>query len=422
MKLKQVLVLAALLIATCLLSFSLFAQPTTVGLLCHFKLDGNTTRIGTANVNATATNTTYTTNNANATNRALQFAGNLNSLIDFTDDGSIDFTGTANFTISFSFFFNGSSTSGLLDNCLNYGGWGVWLWSTVTGTWNLQFNYKNNSVGSAAATAFTIGTWHHVAAVRNNGTLSLYIDGVFRLSATEGTTAPAYPINMIAGAMAYSSFTPPRYNPFGGKIDEIRIYNRALSAGEIALLTPYSLPLTMGDFTAVKKTTGIVLNWETVSEQNTSYFDIQRSSDAINYTSIGRVNAAGNSFDRKTYQFTDASPAPATNFYRLLIADIDGKSTFSRIIAVKNNDQLITLQLFPNPASDVLQVQVPAAKKQPGTISIIDAGGRMVYNKTVQLSEGTNAINIPVLQLPKGSYYLVVYNEAGQQSKQFIKQ
>ncbi|MEQ1678739.1 MAG: LamG-like jellyroll fold domain-containing protein, partial [Chitinophagaceae bacterium] len=220
MKLKQLLLLFLLLILSLLMLFPVAAQ-TTAGLIAHFKLDGNTTNSGPANVTASAISTTYGTNNAGAATKALQFGGNLNSYIDFVDNGNLDFTGTNNFTVSFSFFFNGSSTSGLLDNCLNYGGWGVWLWSTVAGNWNLQFNYKNNSVGSAAATNFTIGTWHHVAAVRNNGTISLYIDGAFRLSATEGTTAPTYPINMIAGAMAWGGFSPPRYNPFGGKIDEL---------------------------------------------------------------------------------------------------------------------------------------------------------------------------------------------------------
>ena len=48
--------------------------------------------------------------------------------------------------------------------------------------------------------------------------------------------------------MAYGSFSPPRYNPFGGKLDEIRFYNRALNLAEIQGLMPYALPLTMGDW------------------------------------------------------------------------------------------------------------------------------------------------------------------------------
>lgn len=422
MKLKQIILLAALLIASCLFSFSLFAQPTTAGLICHFKLDGNTANTGPANVTASAISTTYTTNNANATNKALQFGGALTSYIDFVDNGNLDFTGTNNFTISFSFFFNGSTTSGLLDNCLNYGGWGVWLWSTVTGTWNLQFNYKNNSVGSAAATSFTIGTWHHVAAVRNNGTISLYVDGVFRLSATEGTTAPTYPINMIAGAMAYGSFSPPRYNPFGGKIDEIRVYNRALSAAEIAGLTPYSLPLKMGDFAALKKSTGIQLNWETLTEQNTSHFEIERSADGNSFSSIGSINAAGNSTDKKYYTHMDAAPLNGTNFYRLKMIDLDGTATFSRVVAIRNNNASLELQLFPNPATDVLQVQVPSTRREEASLLITDAAGKILLRKAIQISEGHNSISLPVAQLPKGLYFITVDNKEEKQTKSFIKQ
>ena len=420
MKLKQLLLFFVLLITTCLLSFSLFAQ-TTVGMLAHFKMDGSITNLGSAAVTGTAIGTSYTTNNAGAPNKAIQFPGNVNSYVDFVDNGNLDFPSGTNFTISFSFYFNGTANGGLIDNCLNYGGWGVWFWSTVSGVWNIQFNYKNGSVGSAAATNFALNQWHHVAAVRNNGTISIYIDGVFRLSAAEGTTAPTYPLNLIAGAFAFSGYSPPRYNPLNGKMDEIRIYNRALSAAEIAGLTPSALPLKLDAFTATKKPTGIQLNWETISEQNTSYFEIERSTDGTNFVSIGRVNAIGNSATRQYYSFTDVQPFPGTNFYRLKMADNDAAFTLSRIIAVKNENS-IRLQVFPNPVSDVLQVQLPSLKKETVTISITDAVGKSVYTRSTQLSEGNNASSIPVQHLPKGTYYFILTNKEERQSIKFIKQ
>ncbi|MBL0054802.1 MAG: hypothetical protein IPP31_01175 [Chitinophagaceae bacterium] len=227
--LNRIALLYVLTLATLLVQ----AQAPSAGLVAYFPFNGNMNNSGPAAVTATGFNTSFTTDYSNTANKAIQFQGNLNSYIGFTDNGNFDFTGTQNFTATFGFFFNGSTTSGLVDNCLNYGGWGVWFWSTVPGVWNLQFNYKNNSVGSAAATNFTTNAWHHVAAVRNGGTISLYIDGVFRLSAAEGTTAPAYPLNPEAGSMTYGSFSPPRYNAFGGKIDEYRVYNRALTPLEI---------------------------------------------------------------------------------------------------------------------------------------------------------------------------------------------
>lgn len=421
MKLKQLLLFIALLLASCFASFSLLAQPTSTGLIAHFSFGGSMTNYGPANVTATGINTTYTTGKAGVPNSALQFGGALTSYVDFVDNSNLDFGSTNNFTVAFSFFFNGSTTSGLVDNCLNYNGWGVWLWSTVSGTWNLQFNYKGASVGSAAATAFTIGVWHHVAAVRNNGTISLYVDGVFRLSAAEGTGTPAYPINMIAGAMAYASFTPPRYNPFGGKIDELRIYNRALSAAEIAGLVPSALPLKLGNFTAVKQTAGIQLNWETLNEQNTSHFEIERSSDGASFSSIGTIAAAGNSADKKTYHFTDIQLFPGTAFYRLKMADLDGTFTYSRIVVVKNENSNLDLRLFPNPATDVLQLQVKSAQNENAGIAVTDAAGKTVWQQQTILLPGSNTISIPVLQLPAGNYYITISRSSGRQSLPFIK-
>jgi len=422
MKLKQLLLFVALLLASCLLSFSLLAQPTTVGLLCHFKLDGNTTNIGPANVTATAVSCSYTTNNANAATRALQFGGTTASYLDIVDNGNLDFTGTQNFTVSFSFLFNGSSTSGLIDNCLNYNGWGVWLWSTVAGVWNLQFNYKGNSVGSPTGSNFTFGVWHHVAIVRNGTTIQIYIDGALRMSGTEGTSAPSYPINAAAGVMTFSSFSPPRYNPFGGKIDEIRVYNRALSAAEILVLTPYSLPLKMGAFDAAYQDGKTKLSWETLTETNTSYFEIERSSDGEHFSPIGRVAAAGNSSGRIQYNYTDAAMLNGTTFYRLRMSDLDGAFTNSRIVVVKPGTRDLQTELFPNPVRDILQVQLPSAEAARSTLLVTDLTGRVFITRPVNLQKGQNAFSIPVYALAPGSYFLTVLNEQRKTSIPFTRQ
>lgn len=421
MKFRQLLLFVVVLLASCFLSFSLFSQPTS-GMLAHFKMDGSITNLGSATVTGTAIGTSYSTNNAGAANKAIQFAGNVNSYVDFVDNGNLDFPSGTNFTISFSFYFNSTSTGGIIDNCLNYGGWGVWFWQQTAGIWNIQFNYKHGSVGSPGATAFTLNQWHHVAAVRNNGSLSIYIDGVFRYSTPEGATNPSYPLNMIAGAFSWGGYSPPRYNPFNGKLDELRIYNRALSAAEISQLVGFSLPLKLGDFTAVRKPNSIQLNWETITEQNTSHFEIERSSDGSSFNAVGQVTARGNSADKQYYSFTDPQPATGTNFYRLKMIDLDGTFTYSRVIAVKNDNDLLTLQLFPNPVSDVLQVQLPASKKESAKIMILDAAGKQHYVQTLLLNEGINAVSVPVTQLAKGAYYFIAENSGERQSKMFIKQ
>jgi hypothetical protein len=414
MKLKKLLLLFVLLVTSCLLSFSIFGQAPAAGLVAYFPLNGNTTNSGSATITAVTTGTSYTTNKFGQANAAMQFAGSTSSYLAFIDNGNLDFTG--NFTVSFLFYFTGTANAGMIDNCLNYNGWGVWCWN-VNGPWNIQFNFRNGSVGSTL-TQFTANTWHHVTAVRNNGTLSIYLNGALKQSATEGTQTPSYPIAPIAGAMGYT----PNYNPYAGRMDEIRIYNRALTVSEIMQLASFTLPVKMGEFTASKQGTGTKLNWETITETNTSHFEIEKSTDGTNFSKIGNVTAKGNSTDKTNYSYLDMSASSAVVYYRLKMVDLDGTATYSRVIILKNDVSLVSLSLFPNPAQDVLQVQLPSGKKQITQIAITDAAGKTVYAKAIHLSQGQNAISIPIQHLAPGTYHLISTTGEERQAKTFIKQ
>ncbi len=411
-----------LFLALLAIRISASAQAPTNGLQAHFPLNNSNTNSGPGNITASLANMTYTTNNQNTASSAVQFGGNLNSLITFTDNDLLDFSGTTNFTISFSFFFNGSANAGLIDNCLNYSGWGIYLWSPLAGTWNLQFNYKNGSLGSPSTTAFTTGVWHHVTAIRNNGTLSMYIDGVLRASGAEGTQTPSYPTSMIAGAMAFLSYSPPRYNPFGGKMDEIRVYNRALSSTEVAQLNAVVLPLKLGQFSATKKTGQVDLIWETLSEENTSHFEIERSSDGNNWTRIGEVIANGNSTQKQSYSYTDPAPSILTSFYRLKMADKDGIYTYSRVITVTAAAEFTGIRVFPNPAHETIQVQYEAARSGSLQLMVTDASGRNVYQSTVSGRPGINMFSVPVQMLSPGYYQLAILADDRKTAGMFVKE
>ncbi len=75
-------------------------------------------------------------------------------------------------------------------------------------------------------------TWHHISFTKNGSTLSLYIDGNSSVTTTTdtttGTTTNSYPLYI--GGEQCSVY------PFNGKVDEVRVYNRALSATEITAL------------------------------------------------------------------------------------------------------------------------------------------------------------------------------------------
>jgi hypothetical protein len=389
----------------------------TAGLVGYLKMDGNLTNSGSASITASSTNTSFTTNATDAPNKALLFAGTVTSAVSITDNGNLDFAG--DFSIAFGIYMTSNAASqGFYDNGLNYGGCGVWYFSSDN---TLRFNFKNGSLGAVAA--LPIGQWRAVCVVRTGTTLQIYVSGVLVASAPQGTSAVTYPNAPVLGQM-FATSVGGNYNPIanGSKMDELRVYNRALTPAEVTQLVGATLPLKMGDFSASKQAAGIRLDWETLHEQNTAYFDVERSGNATDFKTIGKVTSKGYSSSKEQYNFTDVAPLPGTNYYRLKLADADGRFSYSQTVVIKNTNSLVNVEIFPNPVSDLLQVQLPAKQNGQANITITDATGKIVFTKPVQLSAGNNATSIPVRQLPNGVYQFTLENKESTETKTFIKQ
>jgi hypothetical protein len=111
-------------------------------------------------------------------------------------------------------------------------GWDVW---SVT---------DNTYVDTGSIRRVDDGQWHHVAGVFDNGTMTIYIDGGAEPSHVSSDSTfgrdRAYPRYGFLGANSEASYPPPTGRPdggyFEGDVDELYIYNRALSEAEIRYL------------------------------------------------------------------------------------------------------------------------------------------------------------------------------------------
>ncbi|MBI3895534.1 MAG: LamG domain-containing protein [Acidobacteria bacterium] len=76
------------------------------------------------------------------------------------------------------------------------------------------------------------GKWYHIASVldRSNNTFKIYLNGDLILNVTEPATPVANSQSLVFGR---SGSSESKYERWNGAIDEVRIYNRALSQGEI---------------------------------------------------------------------------------------------------------------------------------------------------------------------------------------------
>ena len=403
------------------------AQPTS-GLMAYWPMNGNFTDNGPNNIVVTNNGATATTNHNGLANTAMNYSNPASTVVQFArhnPNANLNFGTSQDFSVDFTFYIPSPylHTGGLYDNNLNYGGYGIWHWN-ANGYLQLNFNFKNGNIGTPSGT-LNYNTYYHTCCVRSGSTMSIYINGVLIVLGNVGTTAPTYNFNARFGTMFYSAYSPPEYNGHNGKIDEFRIYNRALTAAEILSLSNIALPVKLSSFTAVNKNNTIGLNWQTQYEQNSSHFNIQRSTDGVNFTDIARVAAAGNSNLSRNYSYNDiltpAMQSQKTVFYRLQSVDMDGKFAYSQVLAIHLDKKEMQLLLSPNPAKDIVQVQTNSNDGGNASLIITDATGRRVYKKELLLLQGTNSIPVNISLLKTGSYSVQLVHGTESYIKQFIK-
>lgn len=165
--------------------------------------------------------------------------------------------------------------------------------------------------------------------------------------------------------------------------------------------TMVALPLTLTSFAANVSGTSVALVWNTASENNSSDFIIEKSSDNQHYVQVGTVRAAGNSTTLKTYSFTDDKPAyfERPTFYRLVLLDKDGTKKYSNIVNVtlKANGSFVK-KLYPNPvtAGNTMQVELVSDKSQSVNIQLISFSGRRIKEISTTIVKGSNIVDIPI--------------------------
>jgi len=173
------------------------------------------------------------------------------------------------------------------------------------------------------------------------------------------------------------------------------------------------LPVNLLTFSGQKSGVINKLHWTTASEQNNLGFEVQRSTNGLNYSALGFVNSQatrGNSANTLSYSFIDNDPAGINQYYRLRQVDIDNHSKYSNVIILKGGKPttLVIASLFPNPAKSVVNMQVASPADHKVTIVISDITGRPVYSQMASLETGSNGITLDVSRLPGGTYNIKV--------------
>lgn len=174
------------------------------------------------------------------------------------------------------------------------------------------------------------------------------------------------------------------------RIDDIQINSLAV------------LPVSLTSFTGKANNQAIDLNWQTALEQNNAHFDILRSVNDKNFSSIGQINGFGTTSNPHNYTFTDSQPNSGINYYQLKQIDLDGRSTLSDVIAIKSNVAASSFNIAANRDNNSLDLNVFASTDGTAQLTIFDAVGKKNTTKTLNLTKGYNTFNLPTTNTGAG--------------------
>jgi hypothetical protein len=122
------------------------------------------------------------------------------------------------------------------------------------------------------------------------------------------------------------------------------VSNTGSWGGFVATLSvPVALPVELLYFEGVAYPTYNVLQWATASEHNSFYFDVERSTNGIDWKTIGTSPTAGNSNIQIDYSHSDKINQSTIHYYRLAQYDVDGNFKLYGPIVLNNETKIKTV-------------------------------------------------------------------------------
>ena len=219
------------------LTFKTGGAIPTSGLIAYYPFNGNTNDESGNGNNCTPSNCTLTTDRFGNANSAYLF-NSSNSVISRSSIGSM--FSISNVTLSawvkaYKYTKNNPRIVCVGNTTYTNNNYSICWHDTVHSTVNpSSYLFYADGVGQVYSNNKIIGdsTWHHIAVTYDQSYVKFYIDGL--LDNTVALSGNLLPI--AADGILRIGNNWNNNDPFSGVIDEICIYNRALSQAEIQLL------------------------------------------------------------------------------------------------------------------------------------------------------------------------------------------
>ncbi|MDO6434334.1 T9SS type A sorting domain-containing protein [Flavitalea sp. BT771] len=166
------------------------------------------------------------------------------------------------------------------------------------------------------------------------------------------------------------------------------------------------LPLVLLSFKASCEDSYTQIQWQTGVEADVDHFEIERSTDAVAWTTLGKL-AATNNPSGAAYSYKDPDRKSSV-FYRLKIIDRSGSYGYSPVFEGGCSDITLPFSVYPNPVQSEAVAQVAVREASRATIRLFSISGQLLLGASWDLQPGINHYVLPVSQLAAGTYVVEV--------------
>jgi len=297
----------------------------------------------------------------------------------------------------------GGTNIGSPDICQGDETWATNFWPTdniyQAGEY-IQFSLENDMTYDI----LLITHFNFTASISSSASADRY---VVRYSRNGGSFTTLRSGSFTVACGRYSSAVGLRLDPDDRVLFRIHPYSQdpagmaaSLRVDDVLIRGSVILPIALTQFTARETNAGVELAWRTEGERDNDRIIIQRSSDGLQFDSVGWVPGRGSTQQPQVYRCLDRFPLAGQQYYRLQQVDRDGSRTLHRVIAIEVR-RGAALYVLGNPVRDRIQLR----GRPPATqLQVLDMMGALRYRYRVDPSLAQN--DIPLPSLPRG-FYLV---------------
>lgn len=182
------------------------------------------------------------------------------------------------------------------------------------------------------------------------------------------------------------------------------------------------LPVDLVQFSAEWKEQSVLLKWQTSTELNNDFFEVQWSENGVDFKVIDVVDGNGTDPDGATYETLHQNPE-TVNFYRLRQVDFNGQFEYSNILQLtQKGAKQLSWQVYPNPFSDAIHLNTQNEESEDIEILVYSLQGKLVHQSTLNTVSGNSVERLSLeSNLSKGVYMLVLSSPSHQEVIRLIK-